>query len=489
MSTNNKDNTQKLLDAMEFINDEAIENADKKAVKKASPLVKIGAAAACLALVGGGAFMLSQNDDLTVSGGGNSGATVSPNGYSLVTAQYPKMAQYPSDYNDNEGYRAWRVEKNEQQNAYADVDISAFYEKTLPQFLSGNENKLFSPANLYVALGMCAEISSGDTQKEILELTGSEDLEHLRENSNAVWTATYSDDGLITSHMASSVWLNNNIAYNDDTLLALADNYYTSTYYGDPSDKDYSVALRGWISQQTNGFLDSQISELEISSDSVMELVTTLYFKGRWGNEYRAENNTTAPFYTKDGEVECEYMNSSDLQNYYYGEKFSAIEQRIGFDSNMVFILPDEEYTTDDLLEDSEAISFMTQKQSYNWEKSSYIIVNRTVPKFDISYNADLIDGLKALGVESMFDFSKADFTPVTSTPDIAITAVKHGVRVKIDEEGVEAGSYVDMSLCGAGAPPDEEVDFVLDRPFIFIIKSDSGCPMFVGVVNNPIDN
>ena len=59
-------------------------------------------------------------------------------------------------------------------------------------------------------------------------------------------------------------------------------------------------------------------------------------------------------------------------------------------------------------------------------------------------------------------------------------------MRVAIDEEGCTAAAFTAMETCGAAMPPDEEVDFVLDRPFIFVITGDSGLPMFAGVVNHP---
>jgi serine protease inhibitor len=34
--------------------------------------------------------------------------------------------------------------------------------------------------------------------------------------------------------------------------------------------------------------------------------------------------------------------------------------------------------------------------------------------------------------------------------------------------------------------PPDEEVDFILDKPFLFAITSETGLPLFMGVVQNP---
>ena len=55
-----------------------------------------------------------------------------------------------------------------------------------------------------------------------------------------------------------------------------------------------------------------------------------------------------------------------------------------------------------------------------------------------------------------------------------------------IDEEGCKAASLTVMMYEGAVAPEDH-AEFILDRPFIFEIMSDTGLPLFVGIVNNPI--
>lgn len=53
-----------------------------------------------------------------------------------------------------------------------------------------------------------------------------------------------------------------------------------------------------------------------------------------------------------------------------------------------------------------------------------------------------------------------------------------------IDEEGCKASSLTAMIVGGAGMP-ENYVDFVLDRPFVFEIMSETGIPIFVGIVNN----
>ena len=74
----------------------------------------------------------------------------------------------------------------------------------------------------------------------------------------------------------------------------------------------------------------------------------------------------------------------------------------------------------------------------------------------------------------------------MTNDTEVYLSQAKHAARVAIDEEGVTAAAYTAMMMCGAGAPPEEEVDFTLDRPFVFAITGTDGLPLFVGVVHQP---
>ena len=70
----------------------------------------------------------------------------------------------------------------------------------------------------------------------------------------------------------------------------------------------------------------------------------------------------------------------------------------------------------------------------------------------------------------------------------VFVSSAAHAARVKIDEEGCEAAAYTVEYTSNTAAPmaPEEEIDFVLDRPFLFAITGNDGLPLFVGVVNVP---
>ena len=168
----------------------------------------------------------------------------------------------------------------------------------------------------------------------------------------------------------------------------------------------------------------------------------------------------------------------------------------------MWLILPDEGYSVDELLRSGEAMEFLLcgkdgewdyekDERVGGWPGQKRLIINLSMPKFDVSSDLDLIEGLKALGVTDAFDYTVSNFDPLeASTVDpLYIGKAQHAARVKVDEEGCEAAAYtVMMMYAGAAMPPDEEVDFTLDRPFLFAVTGgwSSDLPLFVGSVNQP---
>ena len=176
------------------------------------------------------------------------------------------------------------------------------------------------------------------------------------------------------------------------------------------------------------------------------------------------------------------------------GEVVIAKNRRLGLISQIP-VYP-EGYTVDDLMASGEAMEFITARkyEGYNvqaeeaipgWPDQEDLRVNMSLPKFDVSSDLELSDALKALGVTDVFDRDASDFTPLGVEIDgpVYLSQAQHAARVTIDEEGCTAASYVDLMLVGDALPPDEVVDFTLDRPFLFVIRSEN-IPLFIGVVN-----
>lgn len=406
----------------------------------------------------------------------------------IAQAEYPEMAPYPDEGSPlfDAQYEAWSEDIRAQRQPSGHADgLESFWSDSIQTFLAteNGENKVFSPVNVYLALCMLAEVTGGETRQQILDAMGGSSMEAVREQANQVWNANYRADSATTCLLASSLWLNENISFHQETMDLLAENYYASSYQG-PMDLSTTLALQNWLNEQTGGLLDEQISGIELSPLTILALATTISYQVRWANEFNSAYNVEGIFHGTDGDTTVEYMTKSPDANYYWADQFAAVSLSLeNAAGHMWLILPDEGVSPEQLLQDTQVLDFINTDGASAQNK--FLIVNLSVPKFDISAQTDLSDGLKAMGITDVFDFQASDFSPMTSdTEEIALDTALHGVRVAIDEEGITAAAYTAMLTAGAAEPPDEEVDFVLDRPFLFVITGADGVPLFVGVVN-----
>lgn len=411
----------------------------------------------------------------------------------LALAVYPQMAPYASSF-DREAFEAWSKDVEAQQRDLGDTSaVEDFFAQSAQVFLKGTagENRTYSPLNIYMALAMLAQVTGGESREQILSTLGSESIDALRQQASDVWNANYRDDGSLTSILASSLWLDREIRYNQDTMDTLAKDFYASSYRGEMGSDEYNQLFQDWLNEQTGGLLEEAAGDMELDRETVMALATTVSFQAKWYDEFMESETAPQTFHGPDRDVETDFMHQSEERgDYYWGERFSAISQPFAEGGDMWFLLPDEGVSPEELLADDEAMEFLFCAHKYEWEKQDMVTVNKSIPKFDISSQFDLKEGMKALGITDVFDPMLSDFTPMTTDvkEPIILSEANHAARVTIDEEGCTATAFTvmkfeKMSAC-AGAP--DEVDFVLDRPFFFCITGESGLPLFMGIVNNP---
>lgn len=422
----------------------------------------------------------------------------------LAEAEYPVMAKYPNedDCFDENGvwqdelaalyYDPWYEQSIERRDAGKLLvydSLTGFVMSTSNEFLTGSEreNRVYSPGSVYMALAMLAETTDGNSRYQILELLGVDSMEALREQAENMWKATYRNDGATTSVLANSLWLNEGVTFNAGTVNRLADSYRASSYRGDMSSEEMTAALRNWLNEQTGGLLGDAVENVALDPETVMSLCSTVYFRAKWDAQFSEANNDYKTFRSPDGDIETEFMNNTnDYGPYFWGEDYGAVRLAFADGGAMWLMLPDEDKTVDDVLASGEYLDMI--KQDYGWEKSKSKIVHYSVPKFDVSSELTLAEGLKRLGITDVFDSELSDFTPLTDDMDgLFVSDAKHAARVQIDEEGCTAAAFTQMEVCGDALPPEDEIYFTLDRPFVFVIESDTNQPLFIGTVYKPL--
>lgn len=391
-----------------------------------------------------------------------------------------------------EEFRAWYDEQELRRHVAeaAAPAVAVFAENCSGTILAGTDsvNRLWSPINAYIALAVTAELAGGSTRDEVLSILGKDSLETLRMDVSAMWETIYSDDGREISVLANSLWLDKDVGYVQQTMDDIAYHYYASVYQGDLGSRRTNRAMTNWLNNQTGGMLKDRTGSLSVDPESLLALASTVYFQAQWHDQFDSADNTEDVFHAADGDITCTYMNAEEYHaNYYWAEDYGAVQLFLKNGAMMWLILPDEDKTTDDVLRGGDYMNMITRSVAFPEENHKYMNVNLSLPKFDVSASTDLEDGLKNAGLTNIFEPLGNDFSPsIISDVPVYLDSINQDTRVTIDEEGVTAASYVLLQLgAGAAAPPDDTIDFVLDRPFLFAITS-SNIPLFTGVVNMP---
>ena len=439
----------KLFESLSYIDDKILIKSEKK-----SKLTILKITAAVLAI----AFLFN----------------FSP-AYAVKEAIYPEVVPYPSNnpFTYDENIDKWDNCRKERLKKYQyTVNIDEFLSNSLTEFLSNNnQNSVYSPLNTYICLAMLAETTDGNTREQILDLLNETDITSLRENTNKIWNYHYNDDKLTKTILANSIWFDDNISLNLNTLETLAESYYTSSYQGKMGSNSFNNAYKKWLKSYS---IDAQDS---LSSQTVLTIVSAIEFNARWLNEFtRTEQGI---FHSNNNDINCEFMKSESVLNYYWGDTFSAIRLNLQNQTgSMFFILPDNDMKTDEISQ------FILS--NYNWSNTKDLEVNLSLPKFEINSNLNLVDSFKNMGITDIFNKNKADFSPLTSKDMLFIKDITQNINLKIDEEGIAASGYTRADMAGGAEPASDKIDFILNRPFLFVVTNQNKIPLFIGSVYNP---
>jgi serpin B len=344
-------------------------------------------------------------------------------------------------------------------------------------------NFVFSPVALYLALISLAEITGGNTRQQIVGMLGVSEPELTdvyRELEDAVSSTTQ----MTTSSISSSLWINDKMDYNEDFLLLLNKKINLASHAGAMGTAEMDRMITDWVNKTTGNLLKDAV-EIRTTRNTLLELLTTIYFTSGWGYDFDKEDTVSGNFFTADGnEVKCKFMNQWVRTTYHVGDKFTAVTKALKDGYDTIFVLPDEGVNFEEIMADEQ---WSQLALTGRLATTKQMRVQLSMPKYDISAKFDLKNLLQSFGMEDVFDPAAADFTPISNMAEVYLSKAEQTTRFKVDEEGIEAASCVEFGVFAAGVRPSlEEVKFVLDRPFVFMVVSRDTVPVFAGKVMNP---
>lgn len=353
------------------------------------------------------------------------------------------------------------------------------------ELLESEDNEVYSPLSLYLALSMLLPATSETTHDELLEGLSISSTENFEENIQPLLKKNniLDDEEDYANLLTNSIWLQNDRDDYDEEILEVLENRYQAMHqFTDFKNEEKTKELiEAFIDAQTNGFI--QELDLHIDSSTTLLLLNTLYFKDQWQEQFKQE--TEFEFTTKDDKtIEVKgVMKKFENPKYYVEDDLEMVMIPFRNGNQMLFIKPEDiaRFFEQDKISDIHSLL-------ENLEYSENTSVNLTMPEVDISSNfKELNKFLASLSfTELMSDAPYLSYIEGEETGMI-INDIVQQARITVDREGAEAAAYTSIGVEETSIPIiEEEIEMTLDQPYVMVVLSPEYIPMFVSTVNNP---
>lgn len=341
----------------------------------------------------------------------------------------------------------------------------------LMDMLEEEGNIMVSPTSLYGALGMVMNGADGETLAQMESVLGVP-VEEL----NALYTSLEDTPEL---RCANSVWYRDmpGTLPRESFVRQLEENYRAEAFACDFSVPRAVEQINSWVSEKTDRMIPKLLEKTD--AGTVMVLVNTTLFEGKWMNPYEPHQVKESSFYLTDGEAVTASMMSSRERWYLENDCATGFVKHYQNGYRFAAVLPKEEgdFTLDSLSLDT----LLDSVQRYS--------VDARMPRFTFESQAVFSQVLQQAGMTDAFDGEKADFSRMFEEPEgVCISSVIQKSRIELTETGTKAAAATAVTMAKAAMPvnPPDVKTVILNRPFAFVILDEEGLPLFLGKVMNP---
>ncbi|XP_053214413.1 leukocyte elastase inhibitor-like [Panonychus citri] len=355
-----------------------------------------------------------------------------------------------------------------------------------------NKNVVFSPLSVILAYGMLLEGATGRTReqiKEVLQLSSigdqnseiSQAAKKLLSRYRALIARSKSQDFLVI--LGNLVMVDKGYPLRESFVGSLQRNYFAQVTNEDfQNGKAIMDKLNSWVSEKTCGKIDKILSRSP-NPEMLLLVINTVYFKGKWAKPFNKKYTFDETFANSDGTKSKIKMMSLRDTNFKYLHnrlaKFKIVELPYIGKISMIFILPTQTNTLANFIPTLNSTKLENLLSSLH--STGLKVVN--IPKFKLQDFHDLSMILSRMGMELPFT-EQAEFKNITEESDLLFVSESiQKALIEVDEEGTVAVAVT--CIKSDFAPPEPKEEFILDRPFIFIIRDNlTRVNLFVGQMN-----
>ena len=350
------------------------------------------------------------------------------------------------------------------------AEINHFSYKLIKKIFTVQDNQLFAPLSLYMALSMLVEGTSSTTSAELENLLGQK-REKLTKQLKLIYENNYYSNQNGRVYLANSLWLKKGLKINSEYLNFIKDNFYAQSYEIDFTKRKEKDKIIKWINYYTENILKLDRNNYQIEDNLALLLLNTIYFDNKWLIAYDKEKTVEDTFYLdKNNTKMVEYMNHQISTLYKKTSEYVVVMDYFENNNTITYIMPTIPL---DKLCSKDFTSFTNDLVMGE--------VNLSVPKFDYSKEYNLNEALKSLGVRKIFE--KDSLNKIGE--NLSVNYIKQNVGIKLSESGAKAAAVTSIGIMKSSLVVDP-ITIKLDRPFLYLIKDANNVLLFVGILNYP---
>lgn len=382
----------------------------------------------------------------------------------------------------------------------ADLNRKGFDLLQLVSEKDTKENAFISPYSIDSAFGLVYCGAKDRTAQEIRDTLGlPADPAKCGEFFHAV-SQDYAARDKVEVLVSNSVWYEQK--YDDRILpsfVAMIEKYYGGTFYKEDFSKPGPLVAKvnSFVEERTKNMIKNLLSPGDISEDTFMILLNTLFFEAKWKTPFKKEDTKPMIFRNFDGKekrVKMMYRRGFDI-GYYSSEEDNVHAVVLPYEDtrfDLVALMPIQPGADRGEAAMKNIVAKIGDKLDSWLENRSPYETRLWLPIVDMTCRYSLKDALGDLGMKIPFDVNGANFRDIAEPPpglNIWIEKVIHKTALKMDEEKTQAAAAT--AIIGAmggfsGQAPPVNI-FRADRPYLVLIRDNqTGLILFAGRINDP---
>ncbi|MBL8882448.1 MAG: tetratricopeptide repeat protein [Hyphomicrobium sp.] len=373
--------------------------------------------------------------------------------------------------------------------------------------LDDTSNVLLSPYSIGVAIAMAKYGANGETEKQmqrILRFDGTRnDLAETNLLAHALlkgerppgpplpsWARDL-DTPLargpgVALNVANALAPGPKAQLSADYIAGLIVNFGAETLQGATLQ-----SINDWVKAKTDGRVPAILDSLDPNFTAV--LINAASLKARWQEPFNPQETSDRTFtLAKSAPKKVAMMERTGAYRIAGGQGLRAVVVPYADPAlEMIILLPDDPQA----LSPDRVVNTFSGPISAAWAalpQAQPQQVRLVLPKFAFEFKADLKEALKSMGMVRAFTAGEAEFAHMVGPSQASpyIDKVLHRAMIEVGEIGTEAAAATAVVMApGAGAPDRQAPppEFVVDRPFVFVIGDKrSGATLFAGIVRDP---